>query len=88
MLERIIVLCARACGRIDRLQFVERWCRMNHSECPTAWLTDMASTGSREMLTTAEIAPGQEIFLSYGKLSNTDLLHRFGFVLENNPHGS
>jgi hypothetical protein len=40
------------------------------------------------MLTTADILPGQEVFLSYGKLSNIDLLHRFGFVLENNPYGS
>ena len=69
-------------------QLVRPRCRLNHSECPTAWLTDLASTGSREMLTTADILPGQEVFLSYGKLSNIDLLHRFGFVLENNPYGS
>jgi len=42
--------------------------------------------GVRIQLDRGAMEKGQQVEISYGNLSNTDLLVRYGFVLEDNPH--
>eukprot|EP00808_Paulinella_micropora_P009478 g39548.t1 len=41
-----------------------------------------------QLVTTRKIAPGEELFMSYGPLPNADLFAQYGFLLRNNPHDS
>jgi hypothetical protein len=41
-----------------------------------------------EMVTVRSVKKGDEVFNTYGQLSNSMLLRRYGFALDNNPHSN
>lgn len=55
----------------------------NHSFDPTASVR--ARADGVELVTTRHLKAGEPIELSYGELSNDDLLLDYGFIVENNP---
>jgi len=58
----------------------------NHSFSPSAAVRVVdGSDGDVELVTTRDIAAGEAIELSYGELSNDDLLLDYGFIVEDNP---
>ena len=56
----------------------------NHSFQPSAEVS--GTEGGVELVTTRDLRPGEPIELSYGNLSNDDLLLDYGFIVEDNPH--
>ena len=66
------------------------WDMLNHQspENASVRLSHSEESGTLSMIAVRDIAKGDEIFNTYGPLGNSELLRRYGFVEENNPHNS
>lgn len=57
----------------------------NHSFEPNCRL-ETSADGTVRLIADQDIPAAQAMLINYGALSNTSLLHDYGFVVENNPH--
>jgi len=58
----------------------------NHNSTYTTDLEWLPRKSAFELRSDREYAPGDQVFISYGKLDNDNLLARFGFVEKDNPY--
>jgi len=79
----------------ERQALVPFWDMLNHAPPgkKTVRLNNAVPPGAHEresgelqMITTEDVAQGGEVWNSYGSLSNSELLRRYGFVLPKNNH--
>ena len=58
----------------------------NHDFGPNAAVSGSSDSSALNLRALRDIAPGEDVTLSYGNLPNDFLLLDYGFVVENNAH--